>query len=478
MSLSIISDAVIIYDCESLVGGVGNKLVLNSQLVKHSLESLGVSTEINKPYIGFNGIIPDLTDIHLRLWYMSMSYPNIDVKENGGISLYMIDGVGNTAHWFIAGSDTYAGGWINVLQYTSSVPDLGSVDLTNIVEIGMVPRNGVKDGYLSDPIAGENVWIDYIRHSDGLICYGENWGIEDIAISDQAPGIGFGIVSGEKGILEVQGSLVYGTEANVTKYADDSVTIVFVDNVVKDGLYGIKMVGDLTNASEFELTNSVVLSNLNKYFLDLDDPNIYKLTLMGNLINGASDIHLLDNLMYSNVTANLFNKCGTIYPQGARFENNSINSTTGAIAGLNLDSLEAINGCKKVIYTKYFNKYALYLNASITGTITLDAHFFDGTGIDIYWAGIAGKLVIKLINGSNASTYNTAGGEIELLPVDTVAIDYAAVQDMFNISNADILSKIDNSDENISALLLALGENVDENQSVIVSKSGNTQMFL
>jgi hypothetical protein len=390
----------------------------------------------------------------------------------------MTDNVGSTAYWFVGGNDTYSGGWLNIILYTGSTPDVGTVDFANLTEIGISHRNGLKDGYLSDPKAGDNVWIDYIRHSDGLVCYGTNWNIRDAAIIDQAPGVGFGIIQGENSVIEISGSLTYGKLTEPTVYSDDGVTMVFSNKVVRDGLYGMKFIGDQLGTSEFEITNSVILSDFNKYYLDLDDPNIYKLTLTANLISGAGEIHLLNNIMYSNVTANLFNKCGAIHPQGCRFENNSINSTTADVASLYLKNYNEVNATKDIIYTKYFNKYALYLDAAVSGTIVLDAHIFDGTGIDIYWAGTVGTLTIKLVNNSNASSFNTAGGDIEFVLMDNIAIDYGQVEVMLNTSNQQLLDVVANSNENINQLLIAMGNNISENKSVIISKSGNTQLSL
>jgi len=478
MSLTIECDAETIYDCEDLIDAVGVEPVLDELLIKRNSKSLSVSSEKDKPNAGFCGNIIDLTDRHFRLWYLGISFPNIDIKNNGGVSLYANDSNGGEAYWNIIGKETYYGGWINVVMYMSSTPDSGSVDLANLTEIGITHRNGLVNEYLTIPKKQINVWVDFMRISEGLVCYGTYWGMRDVAYADSAPGVGFGIVTHEKDIECVYGNLTFGKLTEITDYKDDGVTVVFSDSVVREGLFGIKLVGDETYSSDFEITNSVYISNINKFYLDLDDQNIHELIFTNNYINNASTIHFLSNLMYSTVTANIFNRCDAIYPQGCRFENNSINATTSDVASLNLDNNTAITSTKNIIYTRYQNRYALYLGAEVSGTITLDGHIFDKTGIDIYWAGTIGTLIIKLVNNSNPSTFNTAGGDIEFQIVDNIAIDYSLIETMLVDNNVTITDMVSSTSENLNQLILALGDNVDENQAIIESVSGNTRMFL
>ena len=50
----------------------------------------------------------------------------------------------------------------------------------------------------------------------------------------------------------------------------------------------------------------------------------------------------------------------------------------------------------------------MYIPATVTGTVTFDNWLFDGSGTDVYWAGLTGNLTIALTNGANASTSLTA----------------------------------------------------------------------
>jgi len=478
MSLTIESDATDIYDCENLNDAVGVEAVLDELLIKRNSRSLSVSTERYKTRSGYCGHIEDLTDKHFRLWYLGISFPNIDIKRNGGVSLYVTDKQGGLAFWNIVGKESYYGGWINVVVHMSSTPDVGSVDLTNIKEIGMTHRSIDGERYLTIPNKQRNVWLDYMRISEGLTCYGRNWGTRDVSFADSAPGVGFGIVIHEKGAECVYGSLVYGKLTEVTDYKDDGVTIIFTDSIVRDSLYGLKLIGDETYLSDFEITNSVFISNLNKYFLDLDDDKIHELIFTNNHISNASTIHFLANLMYSTVTGNIFNSCDSIHPQGSRFENNSINSTTADLASLYLETKNAVAASKNIIYTRYQNKFALHLSAEITGVITLDGHIFDQTGLDIYWAGTEGTLIIKLINNSNPTSYNTAGGDIEFETVNQLTVDYDAIRTILEANSGALMDMVTNSNENLNQMLISMGDSISENKSVIVSKSGNTQLSL
>ena len=60
-------------------------------------------------------------------------------------------------------------------------------------------------------------------------------------------------------------------------------------------------------------------------------------------------------------------------------------------------------------------KSLLYIPASIIGSITLDSFVSDGSGTDIYWAGTSGTLTVSPINGTNFTTWASAGGIVDIV---------------------------------------------------------------
>ena len=54
----------------------------------------------------------------------------------------------------------------------------------------------------------------------------------------------------------------------------------------------------------------------------------------------------------------------------------------------------------------------LYIPASVTGTITLDSFIGDDSTTHIYWGGTEGTLTVTKSNGTNFSTWDSAGGTV------------------------------------------------------------------
>jgi len=82
-------------------------------------------------------------------------------------------------------------------------------------------------------------------------------------------------------------------------------------------------------------------------------------------------------------------------------------TTTGAYEMQTSSELSDTNTGIRV--NNYNGKYALYIPASITGTISISGFTCDSSGTDVYWAATSGTLTINASNGTNLST-SAAGG--------------------------------------------------------------------
>ena len=424
MAVSVTANLTTIWDCETTTGAVGNKPALETEILKEGSNSVDFTTSQTNTYAGFDGTIPnsgDLSGEHIRIWYTSITFPNMDSEVNHGLTFYISDG-SNYSYWEIAGKDTYQGGWVNSLVYIDSTPDSNSgtiASTTSISEIGMMHRSGTGgtvDEYLTRPKNLINVWVDYFRYGDGLVGYGTSWGIDDMATIDVAPGVGYGIIEPYQGSYYLSGSLEYGRTSEQTTYLDEAKVMIFADANVNSTLYGIKFTGDTAVTSTYSINSSVIGSAGPLYYLDLDDTNIENLTFTNNAVSGASTSHFLASGTLSSVIGNSFSACGIIYPQGSKFENNTVSDTTvsGTEGSIYLTDASTVSNMKNITLNTYNGKYALHIPASITGTISLDNFVFDHSGTDIYWAGAAGELIISLNNGSNANTTSSAGGTVTL----------------------------------------------------------------
>lgn len=415
MAVTVINNATTIWDCESITGAVGNKAALDDAILKENANSCSFTSTTNV-YAGYSMSATDLSGQHFRSWYTGITFPYLNTKALDGIQFYADDG-SNIAYWQLAGKDTYQGGWLNTVVYLDSTPTSGSVNTAAILELGYI------FSYASTPRNVINTWVDYFRYGDGLTAYGTAWGIDDVYLIDSALGNGYGIIEWVDKPFFLSGSLEIGRTSEQTTYSDTGVVMVFSNKNVNTGLYGILFTGDTSVTSTFSITGSTIDTASSAYYLDMDDTNIATLTITGNTINGASASHFLASAANAIVTGNTFNGCGTIYPQGSDFDTNTINGTTEATNGaIYLTDTTTISNCVNLTFNTYTGKYAVYIPASITGSISFDNFQFDGSGTDVYWAGAAGTLDISLTNGTNASTYSSAGGTVNFVanPVTTL----------------------------------------------------------
>ena len=157
------------------------------------------------------------------------------------------------------------------------------------------------------------------------------------------------------------------------------------------------------------------------FYLDLDDTNLSSLTFTGNTVSGASTSHFKASSTTAIVTGNTFNGCGTINPQGCKFENNTINDTTATTStgSVYIDATATSLVMKNLIFNGYSvnSRYAVYVPAGVT-SITMDNWQFDDpnntSGYAVYWAGTDGTLTISATNGTNLTTAGctSAGGTV------------------------------------------------------------------
>jgi len=314
---TIVANLTPLHTAETITGAVGNKPVLDNEIFKQGSNSVGFTVTQNK-VSGLSFTSVDLTGEHVRLWYTSTTFPNMQSKANGGLRFY-IKGGGNTAYWNIAGNDTYFGGWLNIVVDVDSTPDAGSFDKTAVTEIGVeitvstTPRNAV------------NTWIDYARYGDGLTAYGATeFGLEEIFQDDLANG--YGIVEKIESVFFLSGAITLGDAAgsNVCNYKDSGETIVFTDKAVSAELYAFNGAGNATGDTDIVIESCAIKTAGPNFDFHMEAAAIESFELKGSAITGAHEVLLSGN---SVVEGNTFNACGEISPGLAYFHDNTITNS-------------------------------------------------------------------------------------------------------------------------------------------------------
>jgi hypothetical protein len=240
------------------------------------------------------------------------------------MELFMYDGT-NTAYWVMFGSDTYAGGWKNVVLDCDLAPDSGTFDKT------IVQRWGFRFNRTGAPANKDNTWVDYFRYGDGYYATGGTSGdeIELAGIYSQDLASGYGIIDIFEGIYYSYGGLIIGNGATTTWFKMDGDVLVFTDSKVATGLYSLSGVG---TGCRVDIANSVLRSSgtgLNTRFaVDMSYADIVSCSIIDSLFTHAEDITFKSG---QTGTGNTYQDCLQLIPQGADVRNSVISGYEGAV---------------------------------------------------------------------------------------------------------------------------------------------------
>ena len=225
-----------------------------------------------------------------------------DESTEGGVRIYIEDNAGAYVEWYVAGSDTYSGGWRCFVAYTEADADnsSGSIDKSNIKYFGVTLNMEAKT-----TANVRNAWIDFIRYGSGLVCSGTDTGQmtwEDIYQGDLASA--HGVIRKEGGIYFAQGAITIGDNSgtNATDFSDTNQVIVFEDAKVSSTLYNITIVGNATGDTDFQMgTKSgtagisgciIRAAGTNKYDFTCTDTAVEDLKLYGCTFYEADTVSL------------------------------------------------------------------------------------------------------------------------------------------------------------------------------------------
>jgi hypothetical protein len=265
-----------------------------------------------------------------------------------------------------------------------------------------------------------NTWWDLSTHATGLSVYGGTtsdrvrW--NDIAIADTGL-----LTSAQYGLTEwvrqgayylnlglYLGSTTAGHNAWINGTNE---TVIFYSAGEKPDSHYLIGTGNATGVTHIDLSNSVFKSSGTPFLIDMTSTNVTSFMMKNSTIGNAKSAIFKTGQDISGTT---FSGCGPITTGGATMSGGAISNTTAltSTGSLVLVNSTDIAQLSDVQFTNYLGKYAIYIPATITGTITFDGLEFDGSGTDVYWAGTTGTLTVALANGSNATTFASAGGTV------------------------------------------------------------------
>jgi len=101
---------------------------------------------------------------HVRFWMMTTALKELLSEASDGIQFYCTDG-SNTAYWTIGGSDTYPGGWWNLVVDVSQSPTSG----TKPTDMSVCTSFGIRFNHTGTAKNSQNTWIDHFFIGDGSL---------------------------------------------------------------------------------------------------------------------------------------------------------------------------------------------------------------------------------------------------------------------------------------------------------------------
>lgn len=149
----------------------------------------------------------------------------------GGMSIRLEDTTGNTSDWYVAGSDTYNGGWFEAVIDTSNAESANSgtaATLTAIQYVGIYCNAAASSG--GDP----NVYVDEILSMSftGLTLAGNTTNLFDEAATWDETSL-YGIITRRGGVIYSKCPLTLSPDAS--DHASTDEIIVFEEPIYEDG---------------------------------------------------------------------------------------------------------------------------------------------------------------------------------------------------------------------------------------------------
>ena len=186
----------------------------------------------------------NLTGKVIYVWAMCSG--KMDTKANGGFRVRVENAAGQFGEWYLAGSDTWAGGWTPWTVHTSTAfaPGATIPDVTAITKVGIVFKT-------IGSATAVNCWWDAMRYGTYIGVKGGTdvspATLQDIIDQENLVDNKWGVLSEYEGVFITQGKLIIGstTAQDNTYFKDTSERIlIFPDKPFPSDFYEIKLQGN------------------------------------------------------------------------------------------------------------------------------------------------------------------------------------------------------------------------------------------
>lgn len=415
-------------DADDWDGGVG---ILDTVIYKQNNASLSLAVR-DGGTAGITGTWDmSATDAHIRMWVIHTFVTNLETKANGGIQLYVSDGV-NTNYYYVSGSDTHPGSW-ELVQADLANPDIdGSTNLASITEFGWeivhatAARNIV------------NTWWDYCVYGTGYEVKGGTnvdkvtWAT--LAAADLA--LGYGVVTLDRGVFFVNAEIILGDTIGTSDlYFDgDGALVVFYSANESAGLYKIVGDGNSTGTTDITMNGTVIKSDSNRFGFDMDAANLGALSMSGSKLDHAGLNYFKTG---QSITNCVFNDCLQVDPGLSTFDTNSFTNSTATDGSLYWPSNDS--GISDISFLICDNDIEIDASSDAAPTFTNIIH--DNNAGDYDVNNTSGSAVsVSLAGTSNGNSYNPGGNTVAFDSSSTLSM---TVKDQDGVSVTGAYAYID-----------------------------------
>ena len=462
MAITVTPNLTTIADCDDATGwSIGD---VDTDLFVQGTACLGEQVKATTGAV-FEYTLPsaiDLTGSHYFQWLFVAGA--VDTKANGGYRIFLESSAGNDGTFYVGGSDTVIGGWYCFILDPTVTPDIanGTLDITNITKIGVQFKT-----ITSIAGTGNNCFWDISRFGTGYNVTSldtDSISLDDVYLVDDSVTNKYGVLSKSNGVYFTKGQINYGNSTSGDIVATINNTLmVFTEDSVASDFFRLNLLGSTGATSTLEISGTVIKGAGAKVLFDMSGTDSV-LTMSGTTITNMADVTFLTG---STVSSSVIDGCDKITPSGSLLSSITIANTTESTTGaLEFTDATSITNCSDITFTSFAGKYAVYIPATITGTITLDNFTSDGSGTDVYWAGTTDTLTINKSNGTNFTTWSSAGGTVSLVSSVSIAIN---VKDSAGVPIENALVYIDEDLEVVGEIVNTL---TDVNGDVATSYSG------
>ena len=356
----------------------------------------------------------DLTNKVLYIWAMCSG--KLDTLANGGLRIRVEDGSANWGVWYVAGSNTWAGGWQPWCVHTSTTFSSSSATPPTISAITKAGIVFVTTGSAT----AINCWWDALR-------YGTYLGIK--AGTDVSPGTiqnmidaednvsnKYGVMFVYEGLVIIQGKLTFGstTGGDATYFKDTSEKVlIFADKLVPASWYDITLQGNGTATTKVYFGTKVggsgatgitarAANSAKPFTITASDTNITEYGFYGCNFYQASTITLQAYSVVKEFLDCIVSKSAEMLPGTGIVQSCTLTGSPGK-------AIRMTGASHNITKCKFINcQTGIHCNFSIT--VSFNALNFYGSTYDIEHS-VAGTLTINYTNtDSPPSTVNETGG--------------------------------------------------------------------